>query len=139
MIEVASSATGSAKSILVVDDDKDILKTVRIGLERAGFEVHGFSDPILALQHIEHGCNECEVLISDVRMPHMNGFQLVKRIRQIRPGMKLVMMTAFEINKAEFESVFPSTQIDSVLQKPFAPSKLVSVVEKVSKSDSIPQ
>ena len=135
---MASSTKGTANSILVVDDDKDILKIVRIGLERAGFEVHGFSDPILALQHIEEGCKECDILISDVRMPHMNGFQLVKRIRQIRPKMKLVMMTAFEINKAEFESVFPSTQIDSVLRKPFAPSKLVTVVEKVSKSDSSP-
>jgi len=136
MIKLASSTNETANSILVVDDDKDILRIVKIGLERAGFKVHGFSDPILALQHIEDGCKECDVLISDVRMPHMNGFQLVKRIRQIRPEMKLVMMTAFEINKTEFESVFPSTQIDSVLRKPFAPSKLVSVVEKVSKSDS---
>jgi YesN/AraC family two-component response regulator len=89
----------------------------------------------VALQHIEQGCNECQVLISDVRMPKMNGFQLVKRIRQLRPEMKLVMMTAFEINKSEFESVFPSTHIDNVLRKPFTNSKLVAVVGKVS-SDS---
>jgi DNA-binding NtrC family response regulator len=137
-LELDSTSHVGKKGIMVVDDDTDILKTTKLGLERAGFHVHGFSDPVLALQHIEkEGCKECEILISDVRMPHMNGFQLVKRIRQIQPEMKLIMMTAFEINKAEFESVFPSSRIESVLRKPFAPSKLVSVVEKVSKSDSL--
>jgi DNA-binding NtrC family response regulator len=128
-------ATGKLKAVLVVDDDDDILKVSLIGLERAGFQVHAFSDPLSALRHIEQGCKDCQVLISDVRMPKMNGFQLVKRIRQIRPEMRLVMMTAFEIDKTEFESVFPSTQINNVLKKPFAVSKLVSVAERSLKSD----
>jgi two-component system response regulator ChvI len=120
--------------VMVVDDGEDILRVIQMGLEKAGLQVHAFSDPLAALQHIEQGCRECEVLISDVRMPKMNGFQLAKRIRQLRPTMKLVIMTAFDINKSEFESVFPSTPIDSVLRKPFHPSRLIAIVEKMSRS-----
>ena len=124
------------KTIMVVDDDRDIVRICQLGLEKAGFKVHAFSDSVLALQHVKQGCKGCQVMVSDVRMPHMNGFQLVEKIRQVRPEMKLVMMTAFEINKSEFESLFPSTHIDSVLKKPFSPLKLVTTIEKVSVSET---
>lgn len=126
-------AATTGKRIMVVDDDKDITKVIELGLKRAGFQVHAFTDPVLALEHIERGCDDCEILISDVKMPRLNGFQLAKRVRQIRPEIKLVMMTAFEVNKSEFESVFPSTKIDSVLRKPFTPSKLLAIVERIAK------
>jgi DNA-binding NtrC family response regulator len=129
--------TNENRTIMIVDDDKDIVRVIEMGLENAGFEVHAFADPILALQHVERGCKECEVLVSDVRMPNMNAFQLAKRIRQIRPGMKLIMMTAFEVNRKEFQSIFPSTQIDSLITKPVPPSKLVSIVEKMTAGANI--
>jgi DNA-binding NtrC family response regulator len=124
-------------TVMVVDDDKDILRISGLGLERAGFHVHAFSDPTDALKHIdEESCNVCEVLISDVRMPRMNGFQLVKRIRQFRPEMKVIIMTAFEINKEEFQSIFPSVRIDSVIKKPFPISKLAASIYKICLSES---
>jgi DNA-binding NtrC family response regulator len=55
-----------AKAIMVVDDDKDIVRAVRLGLEKPGFQVHDFTDPILALQHVEEGCKQFEVLVSGV-------------------------------------------------------------------------
>jgi FixJ family two-component response regulator len=55
-----------AKAIIVVDDDKDIVRAVRLGLENTGFQVHDFTDRILALQHAEQGCKQCEVLVSGV-------------------------------------------------------------------------
>jgi DNA-binding NtrC family response regulator len=130
-------ASAAARAVMVVDDDKDIVRIIRIGLENAGFHVHAFTDPLVALEHIEQGCGECEVLISDIRMPRMNGFQLVKRIRQTRPEMKLLLMTAFEIKKTDLESVVPSTHIDNVIMKPFAISKLVSVLSKITNSGAI--
>jgi CheY-like chemotaxis protein len=118
---------------MVVDDEKDVLIIIAKRLEQEGYEVHSFSDPIKAIQHIESdGCMECDVLISDVRMPQINGFQLVRRIRELRPDMKIIMMTAFEVNKNEFEAVFPSTPVDHMLRKPFAPSKLVAILNAPS-------
>jgi CheY-like chemotaxis protein len=55
-----------AKAIMVVDDDKDIVRAVRLGLENTGSQVHDFTDPILALQRVEQGCKQCEVLVSGV-------------------------------------------------------------------------
>ena len=56
-----------AKAIIVVDDDKDIVRAVRLGLENTGFQVHDFTDLILALQHVEQGCKQCEVLVFGVK------------------------------------------------------------------------
>jgi two-component system response regulator ChvI len=135
----SSFEAAEKKTVMVVDDDKDTLRISELGLEKAGFQVHAFSDPTLALKHIEQGsCQVCEVLISDVRMPHMNGFQLVKKIRQFRPEMKVVIMTAFEISKEEFQSVFPSICIHSVIKKPFSTSKLATNIEKICLSESRP-
>ena len=107
------------------------------GMEQSSFEVHGFSDPVLALQRIEHGCENCDVLITDVRMPNMNGFQLVRRVREIRPDTKVIMMTAFEVNKPEFETVFPSMQVENVIRKPFVPSKLVEIIKEIHRKEGL--
>jgi DNA-binding NtrC family response regulator len=50
--------------------------------------------------------------ISDIRMPALIGFQIVRRVKDLRPDMKVIMMTLFEVNKREFEAIFPSTPID---------------------------
>ena len=142
MASSSSTAMTATKTIMVIDDDACILRIVQLGLQKAGFNVHKFADPIAALQYVEEqgeqedGCKVCEVLVSDVRMPHMNGFQLVKRIRQFRPEMKVVIMTAFEISKEEFQSINPSMQIDGIIRKPFTPAKLVEIINKVSSPSS---
>ena len=54
-------ANANKTVVMLVDDDKDILQTVRKGLENLGYEVHGFSDSVKALEHIENGCKECQM------------------------------------------------------------------------------
>lgn len=116
---------------MVCDDDEDILTVIARGLENAGYVVHSHSDPIAALAHVEDGCRNCEILISDVKMPKMNGFQLVRRVRGFNPDIKVIMMTAFEVNKPEFEAVFPSMKVEGVLRKPFMPSKLAEMIKEI--------
>lgn len=115
-------------TILIVDDDIDTLTVIGRSLEHAGFKVHAFADPLTALHHVQNDCKYCQVLVSDVRMPAMTGFQLVRKVKDLRPEMKVIMMTMFEVNKPEFEAVFPSTPIDGVIRKPFAPSQLVEKI-----------
>jgi DNA-binding NtrC family response regulator len=95
---------------------------IRRGLEHAGFKVHAFVDPLAALHHVENDCKYCQVLVSDIRMPALTGFQLVRKVKDLRPKMKVIMMTMFEVSKPEFDAVFPSTPIDAVIRKPFVPS-----------------
>ena len=115
-------------TILIVDDDIDILTVTGRSLEHAGFKVHAFVDPLTALHHVQNDCKYCQVLVSDIRMPGLTGFQLVRKIKDLRPEMKVIMMTMFEVNKPEFEAVFPSTPIDAVIRKPFTPSQLVEKI-----------
>jgi DNA-binding NtrC family response regulator len=117
-------------TVMVVDDDSDILTVTGRSLEHAGFNVHAFADPLTALYHVQNGCKDCQVLVSDVRMPELTGFQLVRKVKDLRPEMKVVMMTMFEVHKPEFEAVFPSTPIDDVIRKPFAPSQLVEKIRR---------
>ncbi|MDQ3909716.1 MAG: response regulator [Thermoproteota archaeon] len=60
-------------------------------------------------------------MLSDIRMPALTGFQLVRKVKELRPEMKVIMMTMFEVNKRELEAVFPSTPRDAVIRKPFVP------------------
>jgi DNA-binding NtrC family response regulator len=115
-------------TILIVDDDIDSLRVIVRHLEYAGFKVHAFSDPLTALHHVQNNCKYCQVLVSDIRMPALTGFQLVRKVKDLRPEMKVMMMTMFEVNKREFEAVFPSTPIDAVIRKPFTHSQLVEKI-----------
>ncbi len=133
----ANPMTDNKTSIMVVDDDHDILTVASKGLEIAGYQVHSFSDPLRALQHVETGCEDCEVIVSDIRMPEMTGFQLVRRVKDLRPDIKIVMMTAFEVNKTEFDAVFPSTPVDKVMRKPFIISQLAEAIREIHRSDSV--
>lgn len=113
---------------LIVDDVIDSLTVTERSLEHAGFKVHAFSDPLTALRHVQNDCKYCQVLVSDIRMPGLTGFQLVRKVKDLRPEIKVIMMTMFEVNKPEFEAVFPSTPIDAVIRKPFTPSQLIEKI-----------
>jgi YesN/AraC family two-component response regulator len=58
-------------------------------------------------------------MLSDIRMPEMSGIQLARKVKEINPKVKVVLMTSFEIKDNEFSKVFPSTQVDGFVQKPF--------------------
>lgn len=118
---------------MIIDDEEDILDVLTKGLSKDGYQVHGFTDPLAAVKHIESGCQDCDLAICDVRMPRMSGFELAREVRRINPRVKIIMMTAFEVNKIEFDRMFPSTTIESVIRKPFSPSKLVMLVNEVYK------
>lgn len=115
--------------VLVVDDDHDLLAVTKMTLERNGYVVHGFTDPVEALTHGKD-CKECGIVITDLRMPVMNGFQLVRALRESHPDIKVVLMTAHEINQVEWQRTLPSTKIDQFLTKPFDTIKLVEALEK---------
>jgi CheY-like chemotaxis protein len=85
------------KRILVVDDEPDITFTLRIILEENGFkEVDVFNEPLLALQNFKSSVYS--LLITDIAMPRMDGFELYKQIKNIDTRIKVVFMTASRIN-----------------------------------------
>jgi two-component system response regulator YesN len=71
-------------------------------------------------------------VLSDVRMPGMSGIKLARKVKEINPGVKTVLMTSFEIRDNEFSKVFPSMHIDGFIQKPIGikdvTNKILSII-----------
>jgi DNA-binding NtrC family response regulator len=116
--------------IQVVDDEFDILNIIKLYLQKIGLNVFGFTDPNLALEHFRINCKDYILVVSDIRMPGMNGFEFVRKVREISPAIKVLLMSAFEVNSTELSIGLRGTKIEGFVQKPISLRKLSSMVQK---------
>jgi len=117
-------------SILVLDDDFDINNMLKMALQKHGYNVFGFTDPLLALEHFRINHSTYSLVISDLRMPVMNGFEFIKQVKKMNPKIKVLLMTAFEINEMEFTKILPKPKVDGFIQKPISIRKLNGIIDK---------
>jgi CheY-like chemotaxis protein len=123
------STTSSHLTILIVDDDKEIVDTASLYLTRKGnFTVQAFSDAVMAFEHFCLHALEYDMLLSDIRMPGMSGLQLARKVKQLNPNVKVILMTAFEVNESEFTKVIPSLKVDGFMRKPFQLKQLYELL-----------
>ena len=66
-------------SILMLDDEFDIMSTFTLALQQQGFHVIGFTEPLLALEHFQENSEQYGLVISDIRMPVMDGYEFIKK------------------------------------------------------------
>jgi CheY-like chemotaxis protein len=102
----------------VVDDDPDIVRVLKKCLLKNGLSVEGFTSPEEALLRFRSNAHDFFLIVSDIRMPGLSGIQLARKVKDINPDVKVVLMTSFEVKESEFSKVFPSTHIDAFIQKP---------------------
>ena len=115
------------RSVVLVDDDEDILTVLKRALELKNYEVKAFSDPVKARDYLR-SVNSPQVLISDIRMPGISGFELAREVGNTHPEMKIMLLTSFEIERHEFHKVFPSTRIDALINKPIGVGRFIDAV-----------
>ena len=113
--------------ILLVDDEPDITSSLKIGLERHGFQVDAFNDPKKALAEFKP--NRYGMVFLDIRMPKMNGFELYRQLRSRDQDVPIAFLTAFDVYQNEFRKMFPDMKIDRLLRKPIGISELVEYVK----------
>jgi CheY-like chemotaxis protein len=123
----APEATASSKGILVLDDEDDIIAIFKKSLLREGFSVTGFTDSLLALEHFRNNSDNYELVLTDIRMRQMNGIEFASQVRRLNPTVKILVMSAYELNDLNLE---PSLHITEVLQKPLSPTQLRRAVSK---------
>ena len=123
------------KRILIVDDEHDNSSIFKIGLEDAGFEVNAYSDPELALSAFKP--DFYDLLILDIRMPKMDGYELYDKIRKKDNKVKVCFLTASEKYKEEHRPSFPSSDsTDCFFIKPLTIDDLVRKVnEMINKNE----
>ncbi|MFL6360671.1 MAG: response regulator [Nitrososphaeraceae archaeon] len=122
----------SNTNILVVDDEQDIVNLIKQSLEPNGFQAYIFIEPSAALEHFISHSKDYDIVISDVRMPGMNGYEFIRNVKESNPKVKVILMTAFEIDDKEFHNVLSDIKLDAFLQKPFHIQQLNEVIEKIS-------
>jgi CheY-like chemotaxis protein len=122
--------SGKNHGILVVDDYGDISYLVKTLLQKYGFDVYEFNDPLLALDYFKENAKKFALIITDVMMPGMSGIELLVKIKEISPDVKSFLMTSFEINAIKTEIVKNALEISEIIQKPIPLKELIVSVNK---------
>jgi DNA-binding response OmpR family regulator len=120
--------------VMLVDDEHDVSMTFKFGLERKGFTVDVFNNPLQALAHFRP--DYYDILLLDVRMPDMNGFELCAKIRKQDKKPKVLFVSAFEVHEDELKKYLPEDDLKCVVKKPILIRDLVKVINEVLSEES---
>jgi DNA-binding response OmpR family regulator len=128
--ETTASANKSPYRILYVDDDNDILITFKKILEDNCFLVDAFSNPLEALSSFKPG--RYDLLLIDIKMPQMNGFELNQEIRKKSKDTKIktCFITAYDVYYEPLKKEFPGLDVGCFIQKPVEAKDLVNRINK---------
>ncbi|HKO41508.1 MAG TPA: response regulator [Nitrososphaeraceae archaeon] len=130
-------SNNKGKEILLVDDEPDVTYTIKNILEDNEYNVDSFNDPILALNYYK--VNFYALVILDIKMPKMDGFELYNKIREKDPKVKICFLTASEMYYEKFRKV--RSEIgriigeDSFIQKPIKNEDLMKKLTDIMNSD----
>ena len=120
-----------SKRILIVDNEPDITQTFKSALEQEynnkKLEVHTFNDPLSVLSQFKPSFYD--LLLIDINMPDMNGFELCTEILKIDVNVKICFMSAGEVNHEAVRELYPTISIGCFIKKPIAINYLVRKVK----------
>jgi CheY-like chemotaxis protein len=123
-IKKALTSQGTKGRILVVDNEPDIILTLQLGLKVGGFNVDAFTDPDLALKSFKP--NFYDLILIDIMMPKIDGFELYERLKKVDPNVKVCFLTASEMYHEKIREVeHCALNKDLFLQKPISTDDLI--------------
>jgi CheY-like chemotaxis protein len=117
------------KRILIVDDEKDVGRTFKMILENYGFEIDFFTDPAMALETFKP--NLYHLIILDIRMAEINGFELYDKLKSRDPKIKTLFITALnsvEPYNTRNSKVYPLSGVRHFIKKPVSSEDLLGQV-----------
>jgi two-component SAPR family response regulator len=112
------------KQILVIDDEQYVIGLIRFCLRMYDYDACTFTSTSTALEHFKSNPKNHCMVISDISMSRINGYEFVKQIKRINSKVKVVLMTSFGMSKNEFSNPLPDVTIDAFITKPFTPNTL---------------
>ena len=121
---VIKDKQGFWKRILIVDDDEDVAVTFKVGIEDSNnqtdanrrIEVYTYNNPVMALSEFKP--NFYDLLLVDINMPYMNGFQLCEKILAIDINVSVCFMSSAEINLEALRDIYPALKLGCFIRKP---------------------
>ena len=121
------------KRVLLVDDEPDLNLTIKMILEENGFKVDSFTDPLSALENFKgESAGMYELLILDMKMPGINGFELYRQIKKIDDKVKVCFLTAGEMDYEQFKKeLIPALDNNCYIQKPIENETLIKRLNRI--------
>jgi DNA-binding response OmpR family regulator len=118
----------------LIDDEPDVIYTTKKVLEINGFTVDSYTDPILALSNFRPGLYD--LLLLDIKMPKINGFELYQKMKEIDSNVKICFLTASELFYEEYRRLdaYPRLGKEYFIQKPTRSEELISQLNEISDS-----
>lgn len=122
-------------SVMVVDDEEELAILFKELLKGSGFNSVSFTDPLLALKRFKINPDLYSLVLTDLRMPKINGIQLAKRMRDVSSKVKILLVTAFYDEKDnQYDDEFKKAKISKVIEKPVHLAELRAEVSKLCES-----
>ena len=117
----------STKRIIIVDDDPDITYTFKAGIEygsSSSIIVYTYNDPLVALSEFKP--NHYDLVLVDINLPVLNGFELYEKILRLDINVKACFMSAAQINREALREIYPSISLGCFIRKPVSIDYLVN-------------
>lgn len=121
----------SKKIVSIVDDEIDITKLFQYAISTSieGVSVITFNDPIIALEHFTDNKKKYSLVISDLRMPNLNGLELLKKVKQLKPSVRTILISAYEVDEDQvFQNYMKQGIINLFVKKPIGLPELCQEV-----------
>jgi CheY-like chemotaxis protein len=124
----AHTGSNAQHRIMIVDDEQEIARLFTIVLQDNGFVADVFNNPLSALSNYKAGLYE--LLLLDIRMPDMNGYELYQKIKDIDDKAQVCFITAYADSLNDFRRLFPNLEeVDCFITKPIEMHNLVKIVK----------
>jgi DNA-binding NtrC family response regulator len=117
--------------VSIVDDDIYIAQLFQQALSENidGISVFSFNDPIMAFEHFTENKQNYALVISDLRMPGLNGLELLKKVKDLNPKVRTILMSAYNFEEEElYQSYMIQAVINSTIGKPVTMNRLYQTV-----------
>ncbi len=126
---------GGKETILVVDDEPQLREATVVILDRLGYNVIAAEDGVEGLSRFESHKKEISLVLTDLAMPRMTGFQMSKKIKSIKPHIPIILCTGYSesIDKGEIPNGF----FNVFLHKPIRKKKLAGIIRKVLNGEEV--
>jgi PAS domain S-box-containing protein len=115
-----------SETVLVVDDETDLLEMMQIGLTRLGYSVTGYSDPARALEAFQREPDRWDVVVTDQVMPGLDGGALIAKLREIRPLCPIILCTGF--SDGATERLAADAGVAGFFLKPVEPFRIAETI-----------
>jgi len=104
---------------MIIEDEKDLLFVYKKGLEETGIKTSTFENPQMALDDFEKNFNKYCLVITDLRMPNINGYRIINEFKAIKPEIKVILISAYNISQSDLiKNLNPGIVVDRVILKP---------------------